>query len=335
MPSRSSHATIVRYVDDDDLGSAHRAQLRHALSQRPIVIPPMWFYDEDGSLLFDEITRLDEYYPTRTERSILEASSREIVERARPRSLVELGSGTCEKTRVLLDAMRRGGLLETIVPLDISSEMLERSVEELSGEYPGVDVVGVVADFSGGFEFLEEFGARLVAFLGSTIGNFRPTDRARFLTDVAASLGSDDWFLLGFDLVKDPRRLVAAYDDSAGVTAAFNRNMLSSLNHAVGANFEPDQFEHVAVWNEQSSSIEMRLRALCDMDVTITDLDLDFHVTAGEEILTETCAKFTIAGMAAELGEAGLDVAQVFSDDAQDFALMLAKKASRNGSTKQ
>ena len=327
MASRSTHASIVRYLDDDDLGSAHRTALLNGLAQRPIAIPPMWFYDEHGSLLFEEITRLEEYYPTRTERSILETSSTAIVERAQPRSLVELGSGTCEKTRVLLDAMRDRGLLETIVPLDISSEMLERSVDELSSEYPGTEVVGVVADFSGGFDFLAEFPARLLAFLGSTIGNFRPDDRSRFLRDVAQSLGPDDWFLLGFDLVKDPARLVAAYDDAAGVTAAFNRNMLASLNYTFDANFDAQQFEHHAVWNPDSSSIEMRLRARSTMDVTLNVLGLELRIHAGEDLLTETCAKFTITGMASELSAAGLDVEQVFSDPDDDFALMLARRS--------
>jgi len=321
----------------DRIDAAHLAIERHralqvGLSAQPASIPPLWFYDERGSILFDEITRLEEYYPTRTERSILEREAGAIVTLAKPRALVELGSGTCEKTRVILDAMEAADLLECIVPLDISTAMLERSVQELASEYPTSSVIGVAADFTDGLEHLGPMPPKMVTFLGSTIGNLLPVERARFLSDVAASLGPSDWLLLGCDLIKDPSRLLAAYNDSQGLTAAFNRNMLSSLNQGVGADFDPELFDHIATWDPERAVIEMRLRAKCAMSVEITDLDLSLDLEEGDEILTETCAKFTVAQVRDELIAAGLTTEAVYLDDASDFALLLARP-TRSGAT--
>lgn len=316
---------IIDRTETEHLAQQRLSSLRQSLTSRPIAISPLWFYDEEGSLLFDQITRLDEYYPTRTERAILEREAVSIVELAQPRALVELGSGTCEKTRVILDAMEAAGLLDCIVPLDISAEMLERSVHELAGDYPRSSVVGVAADFTDGLAHLEPMPSKMVTFLGSTIGNLLPDERANFLSEIERSLAPGDWFLLGCDLIKDTHRLLAAYDDALGLTGTFNRNMLVSLNHAVGASFDPERFDHVVTWNPTTTTIEMRLRAQSAMTVDIEALEISIDFHEGEEILTETCSKFTVVQMRDELSAAGLVTEAVYLDDDEDFALLLAR----------
>lgn len=325
MSQAARTVQVVDHIDVAHLAAERTRVLHEALMARPISIPPLWFYDERGSILFDEITRLEEYYPTRSERSILEAEAEAIIALAAPRTLVELGSGTCEKTRVLLDAMASDGRLDMIVPLDISSEMLERSVHELAREYPESSVVGIAADFTDGLEHLTTVGPAMIAFLGSTIGNLRPPERADFLRNVAATLRPGDSFLLGCDLIKDPARLLAAYDDAQGVTADFNRNMLRSINRAFEANFDEDLFDHVATWDPDAAVIEMRLRSRTQMAVEVTGLGLTLDLDEGEDILTETCSKFTVDGMTSELAAAGLRTDAVYLDAAGDFALLLAR----------
>jgi L-histidine N-alpha-methyltransferase len=314
-------------LDAGALDARLRADVLAGLSHRPRQIASTWFYDEEGSRLFDEITRLEEYYQTRTERALLGAHAGRIAEASAARSLLELGSGTCEKTRVLLDELRRRGRLERIVPIDISSEFLERSVLELAAEYPSAQVTGLVDDFDGALAALPPAPARLVAFLGGTIGNLRPVERASFFGRLAGQLEAGDSFLLGVDLIKDEDRLLAAYDDAKGVTAEFNRNVLSVLNSSLEGDFDPEAFAHVACWDAEESWIEMRLRARRPQRVTLRSLDLVIEFDQGEDLLTEISAKFTVASISAELETAGLEVVEAFSDPDGDFALVLARPA--------
>jgi len=286
-------------------------------------LPPVWFYDHRGSLLFDQITRLEEYYPTRTERSILTASAPVIVETSEADTLVELGSGTSDKTLLLLDAMTATGRLRRFVPFDVSEEVLRAASAEIAARY-GIGVHAVVGDFHRHLGEIPTEGRRLVAFLGGTIGNLRPAERRRFWADLDVTMDHRDHLLVGVDLVKDPARLVAAYDDSQGVTAEFNRNVLSVLNLELGADFEPEAFDHVAVWNADERWIEMRLRSTTDQKVRIEVLDIWVNFAAGDEILTEISAKFTVDGIREELWDGGFVLDECFTDPSDDFALVLA-----------
>jgi L-histidine N-alpha-methyltransferase len=308
----------------EELVRALREDVARGLTSAPKELPPKWFYDERGSQLFDEITRLPEYYPTRREREILIARAREIASVTGAESLVELGSGTSEKTRILLDAMRSHGTLRRFVPFDVSEECLRDAARAIDDLHPGIEVHAVVGDFDRHLDRLPLDGRCLVAFLGGTIGNFAPDDRARFLKELATSLGNDDHVLIGFDLVKDIRRLEAAYNDAAGVTADFNRNVLRVINRELGADFDVDAFEHVAFFDTDEEWIEMRLRASGDQLVHVDELDLDVVFEAGEEIRTEISAKFRPARVERELADAGLQLAWWWTDSAGDFGLALA-----------
>jgi L-histidine N-alpha-methyltransferase len=296
------------------------------LAARPKVLSPVWFYDEVGSRLFDEITRLREYYLTRAERSILVAGAGEVVARAGADTLVELGSGTSEKTRLLLDAMAAAGTLRRFVPLDVSEEVLREAATDVAASY-GIEVHAVVGDFSRHLGELPRDGRRMVAFLGSTIGNLEPDERARFLEGVRATLHEGDSFLLGTDLVKDRTRLLAAYDDAAGVTARFNRNVLRVLNAELGGTFDPEGFDHVACWNEDQRWIEMRLRSRRDQEVTLAAVERTVRFVRNEEIRTEVSAKFTPEQIEGELAAAGLRLDGGWTDAADDFLLTLARPA--------
>jgi L-histidine N-alpha-methyltransferase len=288
------------------------------------VLPPKYFYDDRGSELFEEITRLEEYYPTRAERSILAARAADVAGLTRARTLVELGSGSSEKTHLLLQALRDVGTLETYVPVDVSDGALDAAVPGLVARYPGLRVHGVVADFERHLDKLPTDGPRLVAFLGGTIGNFSPEQRRAFLSALGAQLRPGDAFLLGTDLVKSPERLVRAYDDAAGVTAEFNRNVLRVINDRLDGTFDPSAFDHVAVWDPQAEWIEMRLRSRHAQRVDVRALGLSVDFAEGEEMRTEISAKFTEPKVAAELTEAGLRLAEWWTDDAGDFALSLS-----------
>ena len=306
-----------------DLRSALEQDVRSGLRGRPKQLPPKFFYDDRGSELFEEITRLEEYYPTRRERDLLRRHSDDIAAAAGAEVLLELGSGSSEKTGLLLDAMERTGSLTAYVPVDVSPGALRGALAQLTETRPGLVVRPVVADFEHHLEDLPTRGARLVAFLGGTIGNFEPRQRAGFLASLARTLGAGESLLLGLDLVKEPHRLVAAYDDAAGVTAAFNRNVLHVLNRELNADFDPDAFEHVALWDEQHEWIEMRLRATRAMGVRVDALDLDVHLEEGEEIRTEVSAKFRRDSVTTELEEAGLTLRGWWTDDDADYALAL------------
>ena len=312
------------HLGAEDWARSLRAEAASGLTAMPKELSPTWLYDDAGCRLYEEITRLPEYYPYRRERAILAACARDIVGAAQADTLVELGSGTSEKTRLLLDAMHGNGRLRRFVPFDVAENTLREAVSALSLEYPGAEVHGVVGDFRRHLAALPTEGRRLVAFLGGTIGNLRPAERAALLQALADNLAPGEGLLLGTDLVKDRRRLVAAYDDAAGVTAEFNRNVLRVLNRELGADFDVDAFDHVARFDEDHEWIEMRLRARRRQTVSVRDLDLTVHVDDGEEILTEVSAKFRFSRVRDELEEAGLRMVGWWTDPAGDFALSLA-----------
>jgi len=291
-------------------------------------LPPKHFYDARGAELFDRICELPEYYPTRTERAILLARAEEIAELTAAAELVELGSGTAAKTRVLLDALAGAGTLRRYVPLDVTESMVRDSANDLVVEYPGLTVHGVIGDFERHLDRVPPpIGPRIVAFLGGTIGNFPPGSRRRFLRSIARLLGPDDHLLMGTDLVKDPEVLVAAYDDSQGVTAEFNRNLLVVLNRELGADFEPRDFEHVAIFDAANEWIEMRLRARRRLTANVVALDLAVHFEQGEEMRTEISAKFTPERVEGDLAAAGLELTHWLSDADGHFALSLSRRS--------
>ncbi len=287
-------------------------------------IPPVWFYDERGSRLFEEITQLPEYYPTRAERALLERHASSIAELSKADTLVELGAGACDKTRVLLTALQDTGSLSRYVPFDVSVEFLRGAATELSKEYDELDIHLVIGDFHQHLAEIPAQGRRMVAFLGGTIGNLNPAQRARFLFDLNCTMSSDDTLLLGTDLVKDPKRLVAAYDDAAGVTADFNRNVLHVLNEQLGGDFDPENFRHVAVWNGDEQWIEMRLRAQEAAEVSLAGAGITVHFDEGEDLLTEISAKFTPERVERELSEAGFVVEEMWGAEAGEFLLSLS-----------
>jgi L-histidine N-alpha-methyltransferase len=317
-------ARVDVYLAPDAMVRALEADVRTGLTATPKSLPPKWFYDERGSELFEEITRLPEYYPTRTERSILEVHAADVAARTGADTLVELGSGTSEKTRLLLDALASTGTLRRFVPFDVSESTLRGAASAIEREYDGIEVHAVVGDFEHHLELLPRGGTRVIAFLGSTIGNLAPGPRAIFLRTIAAGLEPGDALLLGTDLVKDVARLEAAYDDAAGVTAEFNRNVLRVLNRELDADFDVDAFAHVARFDADAEWIEMRLRAQGRQRVAIRRLGLDVRFDDGEELRTEISAKFRRGGVEHELAAAGLDLADWWTDPAGDFAVSLS-----------
>jgi L-histidine Nalpha-methyltransferase len=316
--------TMTWQLPPDASGAALRTDVLAGLTADPKWLPPKWFYDARGSELFEEITRLPEYYPTRAEREILGRRSADIAAVTGARTLVELGSGSSEKTRLLLDALRDRGTLDHYIPVDVSDSALEQAGYALLADYPGLSVHALVADFTAGLDLPPGQGPRLVAFLGGTIGNLLPPERAAFLAAVRAALHPEDTLLLGTDLVKDEQTLVAAYDDAAGVTAQFNKNVLAVLRRELGADLDPVDFDHVARWDREHEWIEMRLRARTAITGKIPALDLVVHFAEGEELRTEVSAKFRESGVRTELKEAGLELTHWWTDDQGRFALCLA-----------
>jgi L-histidine Nalpha-methyltransferase len=326
----TTQLSVERRLPDGFLASSLRADARAGLASVPKSLPPKWFYDAAGSELFEKITGLPEYYPTRAEREILQAAAGQIAALSGAGTLVELGSGSSEKTRLLIDALRAAGTLGSYVPVDVSEPALLAAATALLAEYPGLEVRAVVSDFE---EHLglpprdDSGGPRLVAFLGSTIGNLLPPQRAAFLARIRASLAEGDSLLLGTDLVKDPAVLLAAYDDAAGVTAAFNKNVLAVLNAELGADFDLDAFEHVAVWDAEQEWIEMRLRSTVAQTVRLPAIGLVAEFTDGEEMRTEVSAKFRREGVTAELAAAGLALREWWTDRQGRFGLSLSVPA--------
>jgi L-histidine N-alpha-methyltransferase len=288
-------------------------------------IPPKHFYDTRGALLFERICTLPEYYQTRTERAILAARADRIAALTRASELLELGSGSATKTRLLIDALIEAGTLRRYIPVDCTETMVRAAAQELAEEYPMLRVHGVIADFERHLELLPAGrGRRLTIFLGGTIGNFPPAARSEFLSAIAATMRSADHLLIGVDLVKDPAVLRAAYDDIAGVTAQFNRNLLAIINRELGANFDLSAFEHVALYDHQHEWIEMRLRARSAQRVHIAALAMDVDFSRGEEIRTEISAKFTRVRFTSELEAVGLKLCAWLCDPDERFALALA-----------
>ncbi len=318
--------SLSNFLAADSAAQALRRDVLEGLTQTPKSLPPKWFYDSVGSDLFDQITRLPEYYPTRAETQILRARAAEIAATSGADTLVELGSGTSEKTRLLLDALRNRGSLRRFIPFDVDAGVLNAAGSAIQSEYPGVEIDAVCGDFEEHLGKIPRIGRRLVVFLGSTIGNLTPGPRADFLSSLSDTLQPGDSLLLGTDLVKDVERLVSAYDDSAGVTARFNRNVLAVVNRELDADFDIDAFEHVARWNADEERIEMWLRASSAQPVQIAALDLAVDFAAGEEMLTEVSSKFRPHGVEAELAAAGLRRTHWWTDPAGDFGLSLSTK---------
>ena len=317
-----STALLDIHLTGEDADAALRADARAGLTASPKALPPKWFYDARGSALFEQITQLPEYYPTRTERALLERSVAEIAAASGADTLVELGSGSSVKTRLLLDAF--AATLRRYVPQDVSEPALRLALDALAVEYPGLALHGVVGDFTQHLDRLPRGGRRLVAFLGGTIGNLVPAERAAFLTQLRSVLRPGEQFLLGTGLVVEEDVLVAAYDDAAGVTAEFNRNVLHVLNRELGADFDPSAFTHVALWDRQHEWIEMRLRADRAMTVHVRDLDLTVAFDAGEEMRTEISAKFRAGGVRGWLEATGFELTRTWTDADERFALTLA-----------
>jgi len=315
---------LDRHLAPDAMRAALEADVRSGLTSTPKTLPPKWFYDAHGSVLFDEITRLPEYYPTRCERQVLAQRAAAIAVLTGADTLIELGSGTSEKTRLLLDALTAAGTLRRFVPFDVDESVLTMAGKQVEDEYPGIEVHAVVGDFEHHLPLLPTGGRRLVAFLGGTIGNLLPEERTRFLAGLAATMAPGDWLLLGTDLVKDPDRLVAAYDDAQGVTAEFNRNVLRVIARELDADVDLDAFAHHAVWDADDEWIEMRLRSLRAQTVHVRALDLVVELAKGEEVRTEISAKFREPRVRAELAAAGLDLQHWWTDDAGDFGVSLA-----------
>ncbi|RVW02898.1 L-histidine N(alpha)-methyltransferase [Rhodococcus xishaensis] len=321
-----SAPTLEVHIAPEQLTAALRADAARGLTSSPKSLPPKWFYDARGSELFERIMRLPEYYPTRTERALLEAHAGEIARIASPQILVELGSGSSEKTALLLRELGERGALERYVPQDVSESALRDAARRIAAEFPEIGVHGVVGDFTESLHHLPVGGRRMIALLGGTLGNLVPDERREFLAGIAGVLEPGDYLLLGVALVTDPAVLVPAYDDAAGVTAQFNLNVLSVLNKQLGADFDLERFRHVALWDPVQEWIEMRLEATTEMTVQVTDLGLEVPFGQGEQLRTEISAKFREDGIRAELAAAGFVDAQTWTDADERFALVCARR---------
>ena len=300
-------------------------EVRAGLTTHPKRLTPRWLYDDRGSELFDQITRLPEYYPTEAEREILLQQADEIATHTGADTLIELGSGTSDKTRALLDAFDATGRLRRFVPFDVSEQTLRDAAAMLARRHPGLHVHGVVGDFHEHLADLPADGVPVLAFLGSTIGNFYPDERATFLRQVAGWMTPGAWFLLGVDLVKPVDRLMAAYNDPAGVTAEFTLNLLHVLNRELAADFEPSAFEHVGMWDPNHTRVDLRLRARCAQRVQIVGAGITVDFGEGEELRAEISTKFTVEQVTSELADVGMAVERVWTDRAGDVAVLLAR----------
>jgi L-histidine N-alpha-methyltransferase len=298
--------------------------VRSGLGSNPKAIPPKYFYDARGSELFERITTLPEYYPTRAEQSILDAAGEEIVDLVKPAEIVELGPGSARKTDALLRPMVQGGHGTRYVPVDVSESAVADCAQRLADQYDGLEIHGIVGDFERHLDRLPTAsGRRLIAFLGGTIGNLDEPERKRLLEVLEAQLGPQDRLLVGTDLVKGRDQLEAAYNDAAGVTAEFNRNLLHVINSHLGADLDPDRFEHVAFYNEPEHRIEMWLRAREEMSARIDAIELDLGFEQGDQFRTEISCKFTREMLEAEYRRAGLEPLAWYTDAGELFALSL------------
>ncbi|MEO6471875.1 MAG: L-histidine N(alpha)-methyltransferase [Aeromicrobium sp.] len=318
---------VVSVLLDPDWASGSLVEdVLRGFASHPRALPPKWLYDETGSELFDEITRLKEYYPFVREHEILTEHAVDIVAASGATTLVELGSGTSEKTRILLDAFTATGQLECFAPVDVSEATLRKAASQISQSYPGVQVEAVVGDFTLHLAHLPKHGRRMVAFLGGTIGNLYQEERGAFLGALVDTLESGDSLLLGTDLTKSADRLIAAYNDDQGVTEKFVLNSLRVLNRELGADFDLDGFSYIPFWDAHMERMDLRLRSEMPQRVTIPGANLVLDLASGEEIRVEISTKFRVSKIAAELETAGFGITRVWTDDAGDFALTLATK---------
>ncbi len=308
-----------------DLDTPLAMDVRIGMTRYPKSLPPRWLYDETGSRLFDQITRLPEYYPTETERAILRAHAEEITRLSGATTVVELGSGTSDKTTTLLDAFEALGVLQTFVPVDVSEEVLHEAAARLSQRYPSIRIDPVTADFTESLP-LPDDGPRIVAFLGGTLGNFYPDQRRLFLEHLVDALAPGDCVLLGTDLVKSADRLIAAYHDGQGVTERFILNVLEVINSSLGAEFDPATFQYIPVWDAPNTRMDLRLRSLCDQEVDIPGSGVTASFSEGEEIRVEISTKFHLPTLTRELESVGLVPERVLTDPDGDFALTLARR---------
>lgn len=322
----TTEPTIDVHLDPDWMDRSLRADVLAGLTATPKELPPKWFYDDVGSELFDKITRLVEYYPTEAEREILRERASLIVARSGADTFVELGSGTSDKTRVLLEAFGVTGQLRRFVPFDVSEATLREAAASIAATWPRLEVHGVVGDFDHHLSAIPRGGRQLTAFLGGTIGNYKTEERGRFLSAMAERMAPGDTLLLGTDLVKDTERLELAYDDPAGVTAAFNKNVLAVINRELDADFDLDMFEHVAVFDHEHEWMDLRLRSLAHQRVRVAGLGLEVAFAEGEEMRTEVSAKFRPERVEAELQAAGLTLVELWTDTRGDYALSLARR---------
>ncbi len=327
MKSPTAKLEILSLCGADDFQRQLEADARAGLGATPRSLPPKYFYDARGSALFEEITRLPEYYLTRAETSILERIAGEMVESVRPREIVEIGAGSSRKTQLLLDALERTGG-DRFVPIDVSADALRAAGERLLARYPGLEFLGVVGDFERHLSLVPRSGSRLVCFLGSTIGNLEAAERVPFLRTVRAMLEDGDRFLLGVDLVKPHERLHAAYNDALGVTAEFNKNVLAVLNRELGGDLPLEAFAHRAFYDPALERIEMRLVALEPVRARLGRLDLDLRFDRGEELHTEISCKFRRETVVEAFGGAGLELERWITDEPGDFALVLGRPVS-------
>ncbi len=314
---------IETYLAAGERERALRDDVLAGLTADPRRLPPKWFYDARGSELFELITELPEYYPTRAETAILREHAADIARLTGTRTLIELGAGYSTKTQLLLHALTDRGTLEEFVPLDVSASALTAAATRIGADHPGLRVRNIVGDYTRHLGHLPAGEGRTVVFLGGTIGNLLPAERAEFLSSVRAQLRPGEHLLLGTDLVKSPRVLVPAYDDAQGVTAEFNRNVLHVLNRELDADFDPAGFAHVALWDAEHEWIEMRLRARWPMRVTVPAVDLVAEFASGEELRTEISAKFRRDGVEKELAEAGFGLEHWWTDPEGRFAVSL------------
>lgn len=324
--STESSVIIDVHLDGDWAEGEMRDDIRRAFTNVPIVLPPKWLYDDAGSDLFDQITRLDVYYPTEAERSVLAARADELAVITGADTLVELGSGTSDKTRTLLDGFHRTGQLRRFVPVDVSEQTLIDAATMLAERYPGIEVHALVGDFTRHLHHLPDGERRLVAFLGSTIGNFYVQERRAFLGALADHLDPGEWLLLGVDLVKPLERILGAYNDDEGVTDAFIKNVLRVMNRNLDADFDIDAFDYVPMWDAAEERIDMRLRSTVPQEVRLSGLDLDVSLGEGEELRVEISTKFRQERLVTDLADTGFELERFWTDDNDDFALVLARR---------
>ena len=321
-----THNIIIDVHVNGETPENVQSDLRAGLLSTPRTLPTKYIYDDRGSELFEQICELPEYYQTRTERQLLTDCADEIITLTKAEELVELGSGAATKTRVLLDAMARANQLRFYVPFDVSEGIVRRVAQELVHEYEGLQVHGVVGDFLAHLEHIPEGGRRLVVILGGTIGNLAPEAALEFITSIHHEMSSGDFFLLGVQLETNIKRIEAAYNDAAGVTAEFNKNILHVMQGMVGATLNPDSFDHKAIYNQHNHRIEMRLRSKEQQTIQVPGLDLSFDLEKGEDILTEISTKYDHPRTESLLKQSGFDLIKWYTDPEELIGLALARK---------